>query len=143
MIYVGNRQSLTFCHLWEDLGHWVDPLLRIHVGDGEDVGSVACEVAVEEHVHEVHLAHDVDEIKELAEDELVDVHVVSPHVPGDVVGDDVSLVPGGLCICLEGHVVEVLQQELEEAALPVLPEEVGEIARKRLSDNCYNCQCVD
>ena len=54
-----------------------------------------------------------------------------------------SLVPGGLCICLEGHVVEVLQQELEEAPFPVLPEEVGEIARKRLSDNCYNCQCVD
>ena len=46
---------------------------------------VGRELAPEEVVHEVHLADDVDQVEELAEDELVDVEVVGAQVPHHVV----------------------------------------------------------
>ena len=43
------------------------------------------ELSPEEVIHEVHLANDVDQVEELAEDELVDVEVVGAQVPHNVV----------------------------------------------------------
>jgi len=124
----------TFGHLGEDLGHRVDPLLRVHVGDVEDVWPVAGEVAIEEDVHEVHLTHDIHEVEELTKDELVHVQVVGLNVPRDIVGDDMSFPLCGLCISLEGHRAEILQKKLQQSALPVLPQEVRKVASQCLSE---------
>ena len=78
----------------------------------EDVWPVASEVAIEEDVHEVHLTHDVNEVEELTEDELVHVHVVCLDVPRDIVGYDMSFPLSGLCISLKGHSAEILQKKL-------------------------------
>ena len=65
--------------LREYLGHGVHPLIRLHVGNCQEFGAVCTEVSVEELVHEVHLTDDVDQVEELAEDELVGVGIVSSN----------------------------------------------------------------
>ena len=49
-------------------------------------------MSIEEDVHEVHLSEDIDEVEELAEDELANIDVVGPDIPEDVVDDHVPLV---------------------------------------------------
>ena len=92
-------------------------------------------MAIEEHVHEVHLTHDIHEVEELTEDELVHVHVVGSQIPRDVIGDDMSFSLGRLCISLQGHRTKILQEKLQQAAFPMLPEEMWKIAGKRLKCN--------
>ena len=57
-------------HLGEDSGHRIFSLFRGLFGHGEDVGAVLGELAAEEEVHEVDLTDDVDQVEELAQEEL-------------------------------------------------------------------------
>ena len=97
--------------LGEDAVHGVVPLLEGHLRLAEHLRAVLGELPAEEQVHQVdlrnhvrnlffpshlliqiiwpsaHLEEDVDEVQDLAEDELVDVGVVRPEGPQDVVDD--------------------------------------------------------
>ncbi len=55
--------------LGEDGSHWVPPVFWGEFGHGKDLGPVLCELAAQEEVHEVDLAHDVDKVQKLTQEE--------------------------------------------------------------------------
>ena len=66
----------AFGQLGEYLGHGVHPLIHLHVGNSQKVGSVSSEMSVKKMVHESHLRDYVDQVEELTEDELVGVGIM-------------------------------------------------------------------
>ena len=65
--------------LGKDLGHRVDALFHLQIGNCQQLRAVSSEMSVEKIVHEVHLTDDVDQVEELTEDELVGVGIVFPN----------------------------------------------------------------
>ena len=56
------------------------------------------------------------------------------HRPHNVVDDVVPLLLGGLHLAIQGLLVKPLKKQAELSPLPVLPEEVREIAEQRLEE---------
>ena len=120
----------TLGHLGEDLGHRVNPVLHDH--DGQDLGAICGKLTTKESVHQVHLADDVDQVQELTKDELVDVKVVFPDVPDDIIDYCRSSVLGCLRFNVKGVDIQILEEEGQLASLPGLPYKVREIAKQCL-----------
>ena len=66
----------AFGQLGEYLGHGVHPLIHLHVGNSQKVGSVSSEMSVKKMVHESHLGDYVDQVEELTEDELACIGIM-------------------------------------------------------------------
>ena len=73
-------QQFLSTNLWKYFGHGVGPLLLLQLGHGEHVRAVGGELAAKEEVHEEELPHHVQQVEELAEEELQSVEVVTMSV---------------------------------------------------------------
>ena len=83
-------------NLGEHSGHGIGPVLGFHFRVGQDISAVAHELSAEEEVGEVDLPDDVDEVEDLAEEELEGVEGVSSPVKPPVLDDVVDLVGLGV-----------------------------------------------
>jgi len=136
MVLDGSRSSVlvegALGHLGEHPGHGVHPVLHLRVGHAEDVQPISGELSSQEGVHEVHLPHDVDEVEDLAEDELVDVEVMAADGAGHPVHDHSAPILRRLA--LDHGFVEFLYEHADLSSLPRLPDEVREVAEDSLEE---------
>ena len=87
-IFAGFPARVSLCGFSRSVlssHHGINTLLLRHLGEGHQAGAVAEEFAVEEGVHQVHLANDVHQTEQLAEEVPVHVHVVRLWAKGAVV----------------------------------------------------------
>ena len=119
-------------HLGEDERHRVGPVLLVHVGVVHHPRSVRGELIAEEHVGEVHLADDVDEVEHLAEEEADGVEVVVVQVHLEVVDQQLLAVPLGVLV--DDRAVHLHHQHLALAALPDLPQVARHEEQDRLEE---------
>ena len=69
----------AFGQLGEYFGHGVHPLIHLHVGNSQKVGSVSSEMSVKKMIHKSHLRDYVDQVEELTEDELASIGIMFSH----------------------------------------------------------------
>ena len=101
-------EQLTFWHFRENFGHGIRTLLWRSVGYGQNFWAIGGEISVEEDVHEIHLSDDIDQVEELAEDELVNIDIVGFEIPQDVTDNDASSFLGRFFSCIQSLCVEIL-----------------------------------
>lgn len=77
----------AFCDFGKDSCHRILTIFRFLFGHGQNIGAVFGELAAEEEVHEVDLSDDVDQVEELAEEELHRVELVVVPVDREVVDE--------------------------------------------------------
>jgi len=119
-------------HLGEDAVHGIVPRLDGRLGHAQHVRAVLGELAAEEQVHQVDLEEDVDEIENLAKDELVNVGVVRPEGPQDILDDGLSAGFVLVHAVEDVLIVQVLDEHAELSTFPQLPEIVRDVAEDGL-----------
>jgi len=136
MVLDGSRRSIlverALGHLGEHLGHGINTVLHLHVGNAENIPSIRGELSTKEGVHEVHLANNVDEVEDLTEDKLVNVDVMGSDGPGDPVDDDRAAILSS--VFFDHGSVEVLDEHADLSSLPRLPDEVRDVAHDGLCE---------
>ena len=80
------------------------------------------------------LTNNVDQVEEFAEEEPERIPLVVVPVDGEVVGEQLD--PVLLGVSINGWDVHVLDQHLDLAALPGLPEVAGDIEKECLEEEC-------
>jgi len=121
-------------HLREGPGHGVYPILSLHIGHRKQGSAILREGPPQEGVHQVHLPHDVDEVEELAEEELGGVDVVLVEVTHHVADYHLpfSLVGGLLVLQRLSFSLEALEEGFDPPSLQVLPDGVRKVAEDGL-----------
>jgi len=124
----------AFCHLREGPGHGIYPILSLHIRHRKQSCAILCECPPQEGVHQVHLPHDVDEVEELAEEELGGVDVVLVEVTHHVADYHLPLSPVGGLIVLQrlSFSLEALEEGFDPPSLQVLPDGVRKVAEDGL-----------
>ena len=120
--------------LGKDLGHRVDALFHLQIGNCQQLRAVSSEMSVEKIVHEEHLSEYVDQIEKFTEDELVGVGVVLSNCLLQVLHHHDPLLVDRLPLGVQGEVREVREEQGDFASLQIFPEEVGEIAGDGLEE---------
>lgn len=114
----------------EHVHHGVHPLLLVLVRERHDAQAVAEELAVEEVVHHVELADDVDQAQRLAEEVADGVRVVALDVVQQVVDEDLLLLV--LIFVGDEPRVEPRRQHPDQASLPGVPQPLRRVAHHGL-----------
>jgi len=120
-------------HFGEDPCHRVCSFFDVLSSQPHHLEAISCKLAIEEDVHQPHLAKHVHQVQQLAENELVDVNVVAAQIVYHI-SDNLGPFLLGALHPFQAHLVKTLQKKKKLSTLPVLPQSVRDIAESSLED---------
>lgn len=110
----------AFGDLWEDTRHWVATHLWLQFGESQHVTAVRWEFAIQEVIHEIDLADDVDEVQGFADEKPERVEIVSAQVLLEIADENFLAVLFAILVHY-GH-VQVEHEHFDATTFPCLPK---------------------